>query len=104
MAHEVPAFETQDIGGDTLHFNGNVGTSPVAIPSVAGLRIQEIIVDNRNIAPNKDLLISFDGGTNFKTIGGGEALRWLVYGGLTQILLKGSDATTPYEILMNRVP
>ena len=104
MIDAIPQFEVEDLTGTTDHFNGTVGTSAVNIPSIAGGVITEILIENLpSNSANKKLLISFDGGTNFKTLGGpGTSFIWSPKGYLTQIKLKSNLASTDYEIVLNR--
>lgn len=83
------------------HFNGTVGTTAIQIPSSAGDDISEVLIHNTTSA-NRDLLISFDGGTTFKTLTPDANIIWNVKEGITQIHIKGSAAATSYEIVMNR--
>ena len=72
------------------------------IPSVAGNVIQSILIDNTNTATNKNLFISFDGGTTFKKLSVGATFSWTIKGNLTQIQIKGAVADCAYEIILNR--
>jgi len=94
--------ETVNTDGSTDHYNGTVGTTAVDIPSSAGNIIQSILIDNTNTASTKTLLVSFDGGTTYKTIGVGATFSWTVKGNLRQVKIKGGAASTSYEILLNR--
>lgn len=93
--------ETENLSGVTAHYNGTVGTTPVNIPSVAGGVIQSILIDNTNTDSTKALEVSFDGGTNYKTIGSGSSLSFTLKGDLTQVSLRGAVAACDYEILLN---
>lgn len=94
--------ETENLDGSTSHFNGTVGTTPINIPASAGGVIQSILIDNVNTDNTKDLEVSFDGGTNYKTIGSGSAFSYTIKGNLTQVSLRGAVADCDYEILLNR--
>jgi hypothetical protein len=93
-----------DTSGSTTHFNGSVGTSDETIPLVAGNAITSLILEN--MAPedqvDKVLYISFDGGTNYKTIRVNRIFTADPKGDLTQIKVKGAVADCPYELIMNR--
>jgi len=99
MGFSGGTVETQNTSGVTSHENGTVGTSAIDIPSSAGNVIQAILIDNTD--NSKDLLVSFDGGTNYKTITPESILSWLLKGNQTQVKLKASGATTSFEILLN---
>jgi hypothetical protein len=90
--------------GTTHHFNGTVSTTPASIPAVAGNVITSIYIENFNNLGGVNLLISFDAGTTFKTIERDAALYVEPKGDLTQVVIKGSSATTNYEIILNRKP
>lgn len=85
-----------------LHLSGTVGTSSIPLPATAGDRITEVLIDNDNIS--QDLLVSFDGGTDFKTVPPGGFLIWNLKRSRTQIDLEASAAGATFEILMNRQP
>lgn len=97
------SIETVDAIGSTTHFNGSVNTSAIAIPTVAGNVIAEVLVENAfTNSSTKNLLVSFDGGTTFKTLASGSSLVWSPKGDIRQIYIKGSVGGVDYEILMNR--
>lgn len=104
MTDITPQFEVEDLSGTTNHFNGTVGTSAVPIPASAGNTISEVLVENSfTNSSNKQLLVSFDGGTTFKNLGGpGASLVWSPKGRMTQIYIKGNSASVSYEIIINR--
>lgn len=102
MVDVVPGFETVDASGTTAHFNGTVTTSPANVPSSAGNVIAELLIHNTSTLPTVNLLVSFDGGTTFKTIKPDGVLIWSPKGGLKQIRIKSSTGTASYEIIMNR--
>ena len=105
MPDASPQFESADLLGSSEHFNGTVGTTATAVPTVAGGIIAEVLLKNpKTNASSVDLLVSFDGGTTFFTIEPRTGLSWSVRGSKTQIHIKGSAAGTNYEILMNREP
>lgn len=99
----LPAFETQDLDGGTTHYNGTVGTSAIAIPTVAGNIISEVVIKCPFQTPTtKKLLVSFDGGTTFFTLDPGEFIGWSVKGSRRQIHIKGGVAGVSYDVLLNR--
>lgn len=105
MALSSPIIETKDLDGTTTHFNGTVGTTAIAVPASPGSQISDVLVSSLiTNTPNKNLLVSFDGGTTFFTLVPGTAFSWSCRSGLTQIHIKGSVASVAYEILMNREP
>jgi hypothetical protein len=105
MADVAPQFEVQDNLGSTSHFNGTVGTSSTAIPTTPGSPIADVMISCLvSNTPTKNLLVSFDGGTNFFTLTPGTAMSWTMRGSATQFHIKGSAASTAYEIIVNREP
>lgn len=96
------SVEIQNTDGSTDHFNGSVGTTAIDIPSSPGGIIQSVLIDNTNNSNAKTVLVSFDSGTNYKTISAGGVLSWITKGNMTQIKIKGGAASTNYEIIMNR--
>jgi hypothetical protein len=103
MPDEYPQFEGQDTEGSSDHFNGTVGTTATNVPSSAGNVISEFLVDCPKDSPG-NLLVSLDGGTTFKTVNRGGVWIWTPKGNMTQIKIKGTNANTDYEIVMNREP
>ena len=95
-------FETKDRGGQTLHFNGTVGTTAIDIPPTPGDPIDEIVMENMdtNVAFPR-LFISFDGGVTFKTVRLGFNIAWSPKGHITQVKIKASTSLVAYEILLN---
>jgi hypothetical protein len=87
--------------GDTIHENSSVGVAASAVPVVAGGVITQALVECPAGQAN-NLLVSFDGGTNFKTLQTGSSIVWTPRGGLTQIYVKASAGTVNYEIILNR--
>jgi hypothetical protein len=104
MTDVVPEFETVDSKGTTDSYNGTVGTSLTAIPTVAGNIIQEACVicePDQHI--NYYIDIYTDGGTNFiARIYSGGAWSSELKGGKTQIHIKGSAASVKYQINLDR--
>lgn len=110
MAHNAPDFETKDVLGKTLPFSGTVGTSNLTLPAVSQGKISECLIRNpdTNLITTK-LLLSFDGGLNFFSLSRGEFLAWSPKNDasnnpINQIVIKGSAATTKYEIIINVEP
>lgn len=107
-ANPIPIQATigipKDTTGTTAHFNSTVGLASTPIPAVAGTVIASAYIENFRNAANIDLLVSFDGGVTFKTIGRDESLYVEPKGDITQIFIKGTNAVTKYEILLNRKP
>jgi hypothetical protein len=103
MSHLRPKRETRDNEGYTSHFNGVVGTTPISIPAspVADEIISEIMIKAGNNS-FKILFISFDNGASWFDLQTNGALGWTPKGNVTQVKIKGSDADTLYQILLNR--
>jgi len=98
-----PSMEGQDLDGTTTHFNGTVGTTAIALPTVAGAVISEVLFKCPAQTPTTTkCLLSFDGGTLFVTLSQGEFIGWSTKGYLRQIHIKGSAAGVSYEMVMNR--
>lgn len=110
MAHAQPDFETKDVLGKTLQYVASVGLAPIALPSVAGAKISEVLIRNpKQNMITTDLFYSFDGGVTFLTLGRGEFVGWTLKNNasdmpITQIFIKGSNATTYYEVIINSEP
>ena len=90
----------ESTAGSTDHFsdsfdNGDVDT----IPASAGAIITLAFVQSTN---NKDLEVSFDGGTNYSTVPRKTSLTWAPKGDITQIKLRGLKNNTDYEVILNR--
>lgn len=81
------------IAAKIKHVNGTATTSPDVLD--LGVGVVSILVENRG---SNDLLISFDNGATFKTVGGGLSLSVDVI--VTQITVKSSASTVDYEILV----
>lgn len=88
--------------GDTIVNTGTVGVAFTDVPSVAGGVITSFLLESPPDNDTKELMISLDGGTTFKTLKSGSNFVWTPRGGLTQVKLKGSAAGTEYEIVFNR--
>lgn len=101
MSDALPEFEGSDIAGTTDQFSGNVGTTSIKVPTVAGFAIAGVFVENMSTGDD-NLLVSFDGGVEWKTV---QPECWFsgeLRGGITQIDIKSSANTVDYEIVLNR--
>lgn len=94
-------METQDLIGTTAHYNGIVGTTQINIPTTAGNVISEVLLKCPAQSGQKQCFISFDGGTNFFTLEEGEFIGWAYKGEQKQVQIKGSAASTEYQIIVN---
>lgn len=102
---ELPQFENKDIYGTTTQYQGTVGVTAIAFPSVASTAIVECLVRCPGQSPNtKRLLYSFDGGITFGTLSPGEFIGWSLKGEIKQIYIKGNVANVSYEVILNREP
>ena len=107
MPNVAPQFESKDIQGSTEQFSASVGTSSTAFPTVAGNRIEEVMIIAGDIGADQ-IFFSVDN-TNWMPINSHGHLAWsLKYsvGGsaIKQIYLKGSDASLPVYGLINYSP
>jgi hypothetical protein len=104
MLDESPTFESTDLEGASTHFNGTVGTSPIAIPSsTSGTPIAEVLIHNPpSNAHGKLVLISLDGGAGYMTIENKTYIGWSAKGSIKQVFLKGSTSGVNYELVLNR--
>ena len=75
------------------HVNGTAETTPA--PVVLGTGAVSLLVENRG---SNDLLVSFDTGTTFKTIGAGLALSFDI--SVSTLIIKSSAGSVNYEILV----
>jgi len=104
MANVPSYFETVDLQGSTDAYNGTVGTSWTAIPTVADNVIQSalvVCVFEQGIA--KELYVSFDGGTTTAAkLAPGGYISTNIKGRKTQIHIKGNVASVSYEVTLNR--
>jgi len=98
-----PQFEMTDTKGSTEHYESNVGTTPVTLPSSPDKIISELWIENdqTNTPIIKDLLVSFDGGTNYSTFKYGEGINWSPKGDKRVIHIKGSTAGVKYKAIIN---
>jgi len=76
------------------HLNGSVGTGGATLTFAA----QSVSILVHNVSGGINLLVSFDGGTNFKTVNAGAVLAIDVK--LSSIRVKSSAGTANYEILV----
>ena len=77
------------------HFNGTANTTPAVVNfnNVSG----SILIHNTGVT--EDLLVSFDGGVNFKTIPAENVLGYDDIN-LKKVSVKTSTGTTTYEIVV----
>lgn len=96
-------FETQDLDGSTVHYNGSVGTTPIAIPTVADNIIAEFWIENviDNSPVTKRLEFSCDGGITYTELRLSESMAWTPKGRIKQIYIKASAASTNYKMIVN---
>ena len=110
MSHQAPDFETKDVLGKSIPYVGSVGTSNLTLPPSAVGKISEFLVRNPNSnSITTTLSFSIDGGSNFLVLGRGEFCGWTLKNNasnspITSIVIKGSSATTNYEVLINFEP
>jgi hypothetical protein len=100
MVDAIPQFESIDVQGNTVHSNGTATTTAVSIPTALGV-ISEFSITCLKSQPG-NLLVSLDGGTNWKTIYSGGNWSWTPKGKLTQITVKSSSGNVNYEAVFNR--
>ena len=103
MASVKPQFEMTDTKGNTVHYASSVGTTPVAIPTVAGNTIAEFWIENdlHNTPVTKRLSFSCDGGTTYTELNVSEGMAWTPKGDVKQIFIKASVAGTLYKMIVN---
>lgn len=103
MTDSAPQFEVTDTKGSTGHYNGSVGTTTVAIPTVADKVISSCWIENDidNTPTTKKLSFSFDGGTTFTELKLGESMIWSPKGDKKQIHVKGNVAGVSYKVIIN---
>lgn len=96
-------FEIQDMDGSTVHYNGTVGTTAIAIPTVVAKQISEFWVENNidNSPVTKRLEFSCDGGVTYTELRIGESMAWTPKGRIRQIFIKASAASTDYKMIVN---
>ena len=98
-----PQFEMTDTKGSTIHYDDNVGTTPIAIPTVADKIIGGFWIENdiNNSPAHERLSFSCDGGTTYTELAIGESLAWTPKGDVKQIYIKGSTASVDYQMIIN---
>jgi hypothetical protein len=96
-------FEIQDLDGSTKAFNGTVGTSATAIPTVAAKEVSEFYIENpiSNTPVTKTLSYSCDGGVTYTDLSAGESMVWTPKGRIRQLFIKASAASTSYKMVVN---
>lgn len=110
MAHIAPDFETKDVLGKTLHFNGVVGSPNTLVPSSPGDKISNILIRNPGTNGINDILyVAFDGGSTYLSLKRGEFAAWSPKSNsanmpIKQVRVMGSSATVEYEIVMDFEP
>ena len=98
MADDESFFEIKDTSGSTEAFSGVLANNVTAdVPAVAGNIIAQVMV----LAVNRDLDISFDGGSSYFTIPRRDSLSWPAKGNITQIRLRGTGNNTRWRALLN---
>ena len=102
LEDRLKVVSKKDKTGTTDSYIGNVGTTAIQIPTVAGTVIDEIlIICATDQSTSRDLLFSLDG-VNYAKIQY-EGSRFLtIRGSLRQIWIKSRTLTTDYEIFLNR--
>ena len=75
------------------HFNGTATVTPD--PVDMGTGVVSVFIDNLDLT--NDLLVSFDGGSNFKTVGEGRSLSIDI--SVSTVTVKSSAGSVNYEIL-----
>jgi len=102
MTDTIGQFETQDIAGNSKHFEGNVDASLTAIPVVSDKIINEVLIYCPiEQVEQKVLKVSFDGGTTFKILTTGDSLIWTPKGARKQIHIQSDANTSDYKIDIN---
>lgn len=100
MSNKPVGDAEQDIGQST-QYAGTVGTTAVAVPSVAGNDIILFLVRSPAQSPiTKKLYWSFDDVT-YHELSPGEYVGWPLKGSKKQIYVKGNVAGVNYEIVLN---
>lgn len=102
MAEKEASQESRDLVGTTVHYNGTVSTTAIAIPTVADKVISEVAIYNPSTNSRLDFLyISFDGGTTFREIPWVSDRAWSLKGNKRQVHIKANYASVAYQMLMN---
>jgi hypothetical protein len=103
MADEAPTFEGTDLEGVSTHYNGVVGTTPIAIPpSTSGTAIAEYLIHNPPTNRHGNLLfLSVDGGVGYMMIENKTYIGFSVKGSINQVFLKANTSGVNYELVLN---
>ena len=82
-----------------IHANGSVGTTPAVVNVLLnGEKELSTSVTIRNTHGSQDILVNFDGGSDFYTIPFGESEKFNV--SVFSFQIKGSAAATTYEAIV----
>lgn len=101
MVDRPTQFEITDSLGSTKCYSGTVGTSPVAIPAVAGFDIAEVKVECIKQSPvTRVLSVSYDNQDTWEDLPVGIVVSTLIRGGIKQVYLKGSSSGVQYKIVL----
>jgi hypothetical protein len=103
MANVKSQFELIDNIGSTKHYNGTVGTTAIAIPTVAAQEISEFYLENpiNNTPVTKTLSYSCDGGVTYTDLNVSGSMIWTPKGKIKQLYIKGNVAAVSYKLVMN---
>ena len=101
---DVPEeFELTDKLGSTTQHDGVVGTTPIAIPSVATTDIAEFIIQCPFDQVDTNVLkVSINGGVDYMTLQPAGFWAWTPKGGVKQITILGNVAGVKYELVLNK--
>ncbi len=94
QAERKQIHEIRNKGGEVRHENGTISTSSTRVKIDPSIEI--FIISNTHAS--QDLLVSFDGGTNFFTVAAVSSLT-MERARVGQLHLKGSGSGTTYEII-----
>ena len=90
-------IETEDNLGSTEAFSGTANTTPADVPGSPDKVISQALI----AADDRDLQVSFDGGTTYFTFNKSEILTWDVKGKITSLKVKTPTGTAAYRIILN---
>jgi hypothetical protein len=98
-----PTFETEEAEGSSLHFNGIVGASPIAIPpATSGHDISSFLIHNPPSNPHGSFLfLSLDGGAGYMLIENKTYIGFSIEGCPKQVFLKSNVSGANYELVLN---